>query len=83
MADATSHPNERDLEDNWRPMSTAPDDGQLIIARLVPLQDGDRPRVRHAHRVKWVKRPPIGYWRNPSGFHFIDQNFVGWKPLTE
>jgi hypothetical protein len=85
MADATGHSNEPDLEDGWRPMATAPRDGELIIARRAPVRDGDRPRVRHEHRVEWVKRSPIGYWRSRSvpNYHYTDQDFVGWKPLTE
>jgi hypothetical protein len=85
MADATGHSNEPALEDGWRPMATAPRDGQLIIVKRVPLRDGDRPRVHHEHRVEWVRQTSIGYWRSRTvpGFHYADENFVGWKPLTE
>ena len=82
--DATGHSNELALEDGWRPMSTAPRHGQLIIAKRVPVREGRR-RIRHEHRVEWVKRSSIGYWRSRSvpGLHYADQDFVGWKPLTE
>jgi hypothetical protein len=76
MTNATDNSNEPAVEDDWQPMSAA------ILAKRLPPRIL-RPRIRYEHMVVWVKRGQTGFWysRTVRGFHFSDEDFVGWKPV--
>jgi hypothetical protein len=66
----------------WRPMSTAPRNGEVIRVKRTPPTKPAPPRRHHEHDMRWEEKPFGGLWISltSSGLRLRDEECAGWKP---